>query len=653
MTGKDSLTTTRQGDVKKVPKFYCTIVVNMPVFSSPMSLQQACTNLNTLKPYVYYAEYNWGFKMASGIVPNDWHYANQYAIHSNTVFPNAHVNADTAWAVAHGDPGVKVGIFDSGLQMSHEDLVGLPTGGKDFSNLNWPYLNNDVDGHGTQMAGIIGATRNNLLGVCGIAGNNDSTGTTGVTIYDCKVVTLDAVGGDSLIGLDKIAYAMHYSCRGDSSGFAINVANQSIASDAHNQVDSLFKNKTFQDQLVFACRNGVAVTAAKSFFGNLALPCYPADWNPEIVSCIGGSGTNGERALKLAGSSPLNNCQGNVNWGYNIDFVAPAATTLVATTDSGNNSDYNPTGFGSAACSHVAGTYALMMSYFNQPSTPWDHLLHEDCENILRRTATDLTLATYSETAGWDRASGWGRINISRAIREINRQHYRFRHINTAHATSHSSSVSMWASNVPIHWPAYDNMTAGTYLTDIYEFTTTLHYTLTPTESIIDYWPMYKECYGWSNDTAHLSVDKPYYAKIVSVNNTTAVLKLYYYYNQAYQQYEPASPTGVTSAITLYTYDSGNTGVGIRENTNATTQFRIRPNPNNGQFYITFGADADSDVSYKLFDLLGRELSAGNYRSHYGENNISVNIGDFPQGIYLINVYESGRMIYNQKVIKH
>ena len=106
-------------------------------------------------------------------MPNDWYYGNQYAIHTNTVFPIADINVDTAWAVAHGDPSIKVGIFDSGIQTSHEDLIEAPSGGRDFSNLSWPYLNSDVDGHGTQMAGIIGATRNNVLGVCGIAGRND------------------------------------------------------------------------------------------------------------------------------------------------------------------------------------------------------------------------------------------------------------------------------------------------------------------------------------------------------------------------------------------------------------------------------------------------------------------------------------------------
>lgn len=654
MTEKDSLSTTRLGDVIKVPKFYATIVVKLPVFSGSMTQDGVNDSLNMIKPSIYYSEFNWGFRLAAGgIECNDMLWSDQYNMHSNTVFPDGHINADTASAVAWGNPSVKVGIFDSGIQVTHEDLTGLPAGGKDFSDPSWPFLNNDIDGHGTQMAGLIGATRNNQVGIAGLAGNNDSTSTIGVSIFDCKVSTLDMVGGDSLISLDKIAGAMHFACRGDSSGFAINIANQSLASDAHNQLDSLHKSKTFQDQIVFACRNGVAVAAAKSYYGDLALPCFPADWNPEIMTCVGGSGTNGERAVKQAGSNPLNNCQGPVNWGYNMDFVAPASWDLVTSTDKGNGGDYNPTGFGSAACSQVAGTYALMMSYFNQPSTPWDHLLHEDCENILRRTSTDLTNSSYSEASGWDRASGWGRINVSRAIREINPSHYRFRHINWSHSTSPTSSGSTWASSAQVHWPAFANIPDGVYPTDIQEFTTTLHYSLNPGETIIDYWPMYKECYGWSSDTTNLSIDKPYYAEIVSVNNTTAVLKTYYYHNLTYSTYAPSSPSGVVGAITLYTYDTANTGVGIRENRDPVTQFRIRPNPNSGQFNITFGSDDPTDVTYSLYDLLGREMKAGSYKSHYGENNLPVNISELPQGVYIVNVFGNGKRLYNQKVIKY
>lgn len=654
MTQKDSLSKTRLGDVIKVPKFYATILVDIPTLAAPQTLQGISNSLNNIKPCIYYSEFNHGMKICSAQNPNDLYWFQQPNLHHwNNSLPVADINVDTCWAVAQGDPGIKVGVFDSGMENSHEDLDSIPTQGYDFTSTGGGLAtNNDYNGHGTQITGIIAATKNNTHGIAGIAGRDDSTHTQGVTLANCKVLGFDSNGYDSLISISTAAFAMHHAVRGDSTGFAINVANHSFAYGGNNG-DSLFKNRTFQDQLIFACRNGVAVAGAKTAFGNLASGAFPADWNPEINSSVGGSGNNGERSRS---SGPGANANGTTNFGYNLDFLAPCDAAMIKSTDIGN--DYNNPSLGSAACAHVSGAYALMMSYFNTVFDPWGHLLHEDCENILKRTCTDLNspLSYYNESPGYDIYSGYGRINVSRAIREINKYHFRFRHINTTHASNFSISSALLNSNVSIQWPAVNNVAAGTYQTNVFEVTTTLHYNLTPTETIIDKWPMYKECFGWPDDVTNLRVDKPYFSKIVSANNTTAVLKTYAYFNQTSQTWYPFDPNAfgqVRSAITLYTYDTQHTGVGIQENLNPNVNFRLRPNPNNGQFTVTFGAQEENNLHYRVVDLLGKELISEQYQSHYGINNIPVDLSAFSNGIYILNVLQGNQVLYKQKVIKN
>lgn len=663
MTEKDSLSTTRLGDVIKVPKFYSAILVDFPTLNVPLTLQGVSDTLNKLQPSIFYSEFNIGLKKCSAQLPNDFNYYNQPNLHHWGNLPFADINVDTSWAVAHGDPAIRVGIFDTGVQNSHIDLSGAGAIGVDFVN-NGPGLDNDGEGHGTMMAGIIAATKNNGYGIAGIAGRDDSLNTAGVTLAGARIVGWDSQGYDSLAPEAILALAMHHAMRGDSTGFAINVANHPWAYQITQTADTTYLNRTLQDQILFACRNGVAQAASKFDGGHgIKAQAFPADWNPEIMTCVGGSGTDGERAVVSPTINPPNTNL-SVQCGYHMDFVAPAAQDLNYSTYPGipypntNIVDtYDQPYGGSAATSHVSGAYALMMSYFNTVFDPWGHLLHEDCENILKRTCTDLSSASYTETVGYDQYSGYGRINVSRAIREINKFHYRFRHINNTHTTPNYAIGYTLINTANIQWPAYNGGAAGTYPTDVYEVGTTLNYTLTPTETIIDKWPMYKECFGASPDVSHrVLIEKPYYAEIVSATNTQASLKTYAYYNQTTHQWFPANGTSnldVRSAITLYTYDTNHTGVGIQENVQPNTNFRIRPNPNNGMFNITFGSEEETDLQYKLFDLLGREIKSNSYRSTYGVNNIPVDVNELSNGIYLLNVIDGHKVIYNQKVIKN
>jgi len=104
---------------------------------------------------------------------------------------DADIDAPEAWDLSRGSAGVTVAVIDSGMQLNHPDLATnlwtnpneIPGNGIDddgngrIDDVNgWDFIDNDNnpsdgDGHGTHVAGTIGAVGNNGTGVTGTAWN--------------------------------------------------------------------------------------------------------------------------------------------------------------------------------------------------------------------------------------------------------------------------------------------------------------------------------------------------------------------------------------------------------------------------------------------------------------------------------------------------
>jgi subtilisin family serine protease len=80
---------------------------------------------------------------------------------------DADIDASEAWSLTTGSDAVKVAVVDTGVEYDHPDLAG------NIAELGPDYYSGDLDprdenGHGTHVAGTMGAQGNNGVGVTGV-----------------------------------------------------------------------------------------------------------------------------------------------------------------------------------------------------------------------------------------------------------------------------------------------------------------------------------------------------------------------------------------------------------------------------------------------------------------------------------------------------
>jgi subtilisin family serine protease len=100
------------------------------------------------------------------LIPNDPFFSQQWA------FPE--INAPQGWDLWNGDPNrVVLAILDSGISIESGKLSHPDLSDEQRIFLGRDFVNNDSEpkddhGHGTHVAGIAGATKNNVTGVAGL-----------------------------------------------------------------------------------------------------------------------------------------------------------------------------------------------------------------------------------------------------------------------------------------------------------------------------------------------------------------------------------------------------------------------------------------------------------------------------------------------------
>jgi subtilisin family serine protease len=193
---------------------------------------------------------------------------------------DADIDAPEAWDVLNSASNIVVAVLDTGIRYTHEDLAGNMwvnpvDGGHGFNAFTGTNDVADDNGHGTLVAGVLGATGNNRKGMAGVAWR--------VQMMACKCLDSTASGSDSTV-IACIDYARMNGARVinasfDSSGSSLAVSNAIVAA---RDAGIIF---------VASCGNGT-----KSFPNlNVDLsPRYPACYPMDNIISVAYTGRNDE-----------------------------------------------------------------------------------------------------------------------------------------------------------------------------------------------------------------------------------------------------------------------------------------------------------------------------------------------------------------------
>lgn len=216
------------------------------------------------------------------------------------------------WAKTRGK-GVKVAVLDTGCDLAHPDLATGIVGSKDFTgSRSGP---SDVHGHGTHVAGVIGA-RLNGQGIAGVA-------------PECGVIVVKVLG-DNGYGTDPgIAAGIDHAKDAD-------VINMSLGSP----VTSVVIHAAVKRAVASGC---IVIAAADNRGPNEGTVGYPGGY-PECV-CVGATGRDDIAARFSSRGPPL--------------FVAAPGVSIRSCYP---GSRYAEMSGSSMAAPHVAGAAALWVA---------------------------------------------------------------------------------------------------------------------------------------------------------------------------------------------------------------------------------------------------------------------------------------------------
>lgn len=249
-------------------------------------------------------------------IPNDTGFPQQWGLTA--------IKAPDGWEISRGSEDVIIAVIDTGVDYRHPDLqkniwinpaeAGGKAGVDDDKNgyvddiYGWDFAENnnqplDMDGHGTHIAGTIGAVTDNSTGISGVCSK--------VKLMVLKVQGDEGYDMDTFDIIEAVEYAKKQG--------------------AHI-INCSFGGKVFQDSEVTAfeqfqnANNGLMICSAGNESTNIDItPLYPACYDLPGIICVAASTKTSSNEYSLAGFS---------NFGAaGADVMAPGDDILSTTPE--------------------------------------------------------------------------------------------------------------------------------------------------------------------------------------------------------------------------------------------------------------------------------------------------------------------------------
>lgn len=296
-------------------------------------------------PEVEYAQPNFRYQLLA-TSPNDPSYSSLWGLQNtaqtiaaapyatnNPGTAGKDIEAEEAWDLVTNCSTIPVAVLDTGVNYNHQDLTATAwNGGAPYPNHGYDFIDTDNDpmdlhGHGTHVAGTIGAAGNDGVGMNGVCWN--------ASIMAVRV--LNAAGSGTTAG---IVLGINFAVANGAK-----VINMSLGGAGYDS--------SFYDAIEDAKDSGVAVIVAAGNDGlnndTIGQATYPCNYTNTNLVCVAAL----DQKYSLATFS---------NYGpMSVDVGAPG-TNIYSTWFSANNA-YDTLNGTSMATPHVAGIAAMLFAY--------------------------------------------------------------------------------------------------------------------------------------------------------------------------------------------------------------------------------------------------------------------------------------------------
>ncbi len=351
-----------------------------------LSVGQAIEHLHR-SGAVEYAEPNVQIRLQGN--PDDPQFPSQWGLHNtgSTGTAGADIKAPEAWDIITGGNSTIVAVVDTGVDYLHEDLAANmwvntadPINGldddsngfiDDYYGINTAVTPSngdpmDTQGHGTCMAGIIGAVGNNTKGIAGVN-------------WQTRIMALKfANSGTSYIdnAITLMSYARSQKAKRD---LAEGKSTPMVMVLGWSQAQKTTYVNSLHDALRNAQDAGVLVVIAGGNDNEDTdiIPNYPASYNHDVKDfpVVSTNNVNLDNVISVGASDQFDNKEATSSYGMaTVDLFAPGKNIVTTMPRDANGvSKYTNTATGTSyAAAHVAGACALLWNRY--PDKDWKQI---------------------------------------------------------------------------------------------------------------------------------------------------------------------------------------------------------------------------------------------------------------------------------------